>query len=62
MATFFIVDSADKLYKVTNANSDVQVNTANGPVNVTAIGTALAYLLVGETWECYEVPNVYVLT
>ena len=37
MATFFIVDSADKLYKVTNANSDVQVNTANGPVNVTAI-------------------------
>ena len=61
MATFWIVDSVDKLYTVTSRNPGVSINTANGMAPVSAIGTALAYLRVGSKWECYEVPNVYVL-
>ncbi len=39
----------------------LEIETADGLVPVTAIGVALAYLRVGNSWECYEIPDVMVL-
>lgn len=61
MATFCFVPSKDMLYRITNPSPRMEINTANGKVPVSTIGTALMYLHIGGTWECYEVPNVYVL-
>ena len=61
MATFWIVESSKYLYTVTNSAPNFTINTANGAVPVEAVGIALAYLRVGNTWECYEIPNVLVL-
>jgi transposase InsO family protein len=61
MATFCFVPSKDMLYRITDPSPRMEINTANGKVPVSAIGTALMYLHIGGTWECYEVPNVYVL-
>ena len=61
MATYWVVNSVDKLYRVDQRDTGMSITTANGAVPVTAIGTALTYLLVGDAWECYEVPNVMVL-
>eukprot|EP00962_Isochrysis_galbana_P026885 scaffold8396_cov127-Isochrysis_galbana.AAC.9 len=49
------------LWTVTNASPKVSIDTAAGPVHARAIGVALIQLLVGNKWECYEVPNVLVL-
>lgn len=61
MATFWIVDDPKHIYSITNANPGFTINTANGAVGVKAVGTALAYLRTGDTWQCYEVPNVLLL-
>ena len=62
MATFWIVDKRDKLHTITNPRPGFTINTANGAVPVEAVGIAIVYLLVGESWECYEVPNVFLLS
>ena len=49
------------LYTITNDAPKFTINTANGAVPVEAVGVALAYLRVGDSWECYEIPNVLVL-
>ena len=61
MATFWIVDSIQKLHSVTRLRPGFTINTANGTVPVLAVGTALVYLRVGSEWQCYEIPNVLVL-
>ena len=30
-------------------------------VTIQAVGVALTYLRVGDSWECYEIPDVMVL-
>jgi hypothetical protein len=61
MASLMIVNSVAKLYRVTDASPKLEIETADGLVPVTAIGVALAYLRVGNSWECYEIPDVMVL-
>ena len=31
------------------------------PLRMQAVGVALTYLRVGDSWECYEIPDVMVL-
>ena len=61
MATYWIVGSVDLLWSVSAESPGYAVETANGPVAVQALGVALVWMLVGDAWECYEVPNVLVL-
>jgi hypothetical protein len=61
MATYWVVDSISYLWSITNAAPQVDIDTAVGTVRARAIGIALIHLLVGDKWECYEVPNVIVL-
>ena len=61
MATFWIVSSRSHLWQVTNEKPGFHVETANGWVPVEAVGIALVYLRVGDRWECFEVPNVFLL-
>ena len=61
MASLMIVNSVDKLYRVTDASPKLEIETADGLVPVTAVGVALTYLRVGDSWECYEIPDVMVL-
>jgi hypothetical protein len=61
MATYWVVDSISYLWTITNAAPKVGIETAAGTVRARAIGVALIQLLVGDKWECYEVPNVIVL-
>ena len=61
MASLMIVNSIDKLYRVTDASPKLEIETADGLVPVTAVGVALMYLRVGDSWECYEIPDVMVL-
>ena len=61
MASLMIVNSVDKLYRVTDASPKLEIETADGLVPVTAVGVALTYLRVGNSWECYEIPDVMVL-
>ena len=63
MATFWIVESSKYLYTVTNSAPNFTINTANGAVPVEAVGIVPLHIpsRVGNTWECYEIPNVLVL-
>ena len=61
MATFWVVPSVSMLHRVTNPKPGFSIETANGMVPVSAVGVALAYFLLGDTWVCHEVPNVLVL-
>ena len=61
MATFWVVPSITYLWRVDVHNPNMIIATADGDVPVTAIGTALVYLLTGHDWSCYEVSNVIVL-
>ncbi|KOO52924.1 hypothetical protein Ctob_016465 [Chrysochromulina tobinii] len=61
MATYWIVEFRNYLYTITNDAPQFTINTANGAVPVEAVGVALVYLRVGDSWECYEIPNVLVL-
>ena len=61
MASLMVVNSVDKLYRVTDASPKLEIETADGLVPVKAVGVALAYLRVGNSWECYEIPDVMVL-
>ncbi|MBM4098126.1 MAG: DDE-type integrase/transposase/recombinase, partial [Planctomycetes bacterium] len=61
MASLMVVNSVDKLYRVTDASPKLEIETADGLVPVKAVGVALAYLRVGTSWECYEIPDVMVL-
>ena len=61
MATFWIVGSIELLWSISVASPDYAVETANGLVPVQAVGVALVWMLIGNVWECYEVPNVLVL-
>ena len=61
MATYWIVEFRNYLYTITNDAPKFTINTANGAVPVEAVGVALVYLRVGDSWECYEIPNVLVL-
>ena len=61
MASFWVVGAASMLWHVTNSNPGFGIETANGLVPVAAVGIALVWLLLGDKWECYEIPNVLLL-
>jgi hypothetical protein len=54
MATFWVVNSIDLLWRVDQPNPNLSIDTADGAAPVAAIGTSLVYLMCGSTWECYE--------
>jgi hypothetical protein len=62
MATFWVVGDRELLWQVTNASPGFGLDSADGLVPVEAVGTALVYLQHGGSWECYEVPNVMLLS
>ena len=47
MATYFTVNTIDLLWKVTNANPQIGIETALEFSTAKAIGIALVYMLVG---------------
>ena len=61
MASYLTVNSRYLLWKITNANPRIGLETAVGFSAAEAIGIALVYMLVGAIWFCYEVHNVILL-
>ena len=68
MASLFVLDSVDKLFKITSYRPNVQVDTIGGLVPVTAVGIALIWIQVFDAdlpnavglWMPFYVPNVLV--
>ena len=62
MATYFVVDDAKFLVRVTNDSPAFGVNTADGVKPVVAVGVAHMWIPDPQgTWCCYEVPNVLLM-
>jgi transposase InsO family protein len=61
MATFWVVNERELLWRVDQPRPGMSIDTADGTVAVEAIGTALVYLKGATEWECYQVPNVLLL-